>query len=263
MSSTNRGTSVHVLRKVALILDRLAEEGEVSAARLAELVGEPRSTVYRLLTSMQALDYVTPGARRGTYRLGLALLRLGSAVAASFDVRQAALPQMKHVHEETGETVFLCVRRGHEAVCIERIEGLWVRSIALRLGGALPLHVGAAPRALLAAEPRELWEAYVAREERLVAWTENTPVTKRSLFAALDRVRETGIAISDEDVVLGMAAVGASIRDHQGAACAALSISGPRPTILGDRERESTVLIAAAAAEISRSLGYETRSVTG
>ena len=83
------------------------------------------------------------------------------------------------------------------------------------------------------------------------------PTTKRALFAALEEVRETGVAISDEDVVLGMAAVGASIRDHRGDVCAALSMSGPRPTILGDREAESVGLIAAAAAEISRALGYD------
>ena len=262
MTPPERGTSVHVLRKVALILDRLAEEGEVSAARLAELVDEPRSTVYRLLTSMQALDYVTPGTRRGTYRLGLALLRLGSSVAARFDVRQAALPVMERLHEATGETVFLCVRNGNEAVCIERIDGLWVRSMALRLGGSLPLHVGAAPRVLLAAEPREQWEAYAARAGGLQAWTENTPTTKRALIAALEETRECGVAVSDEDVVLGMAAVGAAIRDHRGDVCASLSMSGPRPTILGDREDESRELIASAAEDISRALGYATNQAT-
>jgi DNA-binding IclR family transcriptional regulator len=263
VSADDRGSSVLVLRKVALILDRLAEEGEVSAARLADLTGEPRSTVYRLLTSMQALEYVEPGSRRGTYRLGLALLRLGSAVVSRFDERQAALPVMERVHEETGETVFLCIRRGHSAVCIERIDGRWVRSMALRLGGELPLHVGAAPRALLAAEPRELWEAYVEQEGELVAFTERTPTSRRALFRALETVRETGVAISDEDVVLGIAAVGATIRDHRGAVCAAISMSGPRPTILGDREAQSVELIAGAAAEISRALGHDQARVTG
>jgi DNA-binding IclR family transcriptional regulator len=263
MTAIERGNSVLVLRKVALILDRLAEEGEISAARLADLTGEPRSTVYRLLTSMQALEYVEPGTRRGTYRLGLALLRLGTAVVSRFDERQAALPVMERVHEETGETVFLCIRRGHEAVCIERIDGRWVRSMALRLGGALPLHVGAAPRALLAAEPRELWEAYVQQEGGLVAFTKRTPTSKRTLFRALESVRETGVSISDEDVVLGMAAVGAAIRDHRGAVCAALSISGPRPTILGEREARSVALIAEATAQISQALGHDRARATG
>lgn len=263
VSTTERGISVDVLRKVALILDRLAEGGEVSAARVADLIDEPRSTVYRLLTSMQALDYVEPGSQRATYRLGLGLLRLGSAVVTRFDEREAALPVMERVHQTTGETVFLCIRRGWEAVCIERIDGRWVQSMALRLGGALPLHVGAAPRALLAAEPCAFWEEYLAREDGLVAFTEHTPTSRGSLVRALEDVCESGVAISDEDVVLGMAAVGAAIQDHRSRVCAALSMSGPRPTILGERKTESVLLIASAAAEISRALGYVETRATG
>jgi DNA-binding IclR family transcriptional regulator len=253
--SVDRGNSVQVLGKVALILDALVEEHEVTASRLADLVGEPRSTIYRLLASLQALDMVEPGSRRGTYRLGLKLLRLGSAVVARFDERQAALPVMERVHEETEETVFLCVRRGFEAVCIERIDGLWVQSMALKLGGSLPLHVGAAPRVLLAYEPREVWEEYVAQGE-LAAFTEHTPVTRSALFRELEAVRRTGVSISDEDVTLGMAAVGAPIFNYQGRVCAALSMSGPKPTILGANVESSIALIADAALQVSRSLGF-------
>ena len=57
-----RGNSIQVLGKAALLLDRLAEEDEVGAARLAELIGEPRSTVYRLLANLQQLELVEPGA---------------------------------------------------------------------------------------------------------------------------------------------------------------------------------------------------------
>jgi DNA-binding IclR family transcriptional regulator len=252
-----RPGSVQVLGKVSLLLDRLAEDGELSAARLADLIGEPRSTVYRLLASLQELDMVEPGARRGTYRLGLRLLRLGTAVVARFDERQAALPVMERIHEETGETVYLCIRRGYDAVCIERIDGRWVQSLALRLGGSLPLHVGAAPRVLLAFEPRELWEAYAGQGE-LEEWTPSTPTTRKALFAELEKVRRTGCSVSDEDVTPGIAAVGAPIFDHRGKLCAALSMSGPRPTVLGENERATCELIVRGAAEISRAMGHDT-----
>jgi DNA-binding IclR family transcriptional regulator len=251
----DRGNSVQVLGKASLILDALAEEQELSASRLADLIGEPRSTVHRLLSSLQALEMVEPGTRRGTYRLGLKLLRLGSAVVARFDERQAALPVMERLHEETEETIFLCIRRGDEAVCIERIDGRWVQSMALRLGGSFPLHVGAGPRALLAFEPRELWEEYAGRG-KLEQFTERTPATRAALFRLLEATRESGCSISDEDVVLGIAAVGAPIFDHRGNVCAAVSMSGPRPTILGESERDSRRLIVDAAAAISRALGH-------
>jgi DNA-binding IclR family transcriptional regulator len=256
----SRGNSVQVLGKVSEILDALAEVGEASAAELAQLLGEPRSTIYRLLSSMQTLELVEPGSRRGSYRLGLRLLRLGSTVVARFDERQAALPVMERLHDETEETIFLCIRRGREAVCIERIDGRWVQSMALRLGGALPLHAGAAPRVLLAHEPRPVWEAYVENGE-LRAFTPSTPVTRSALFRALDEVRETGSSISDEDVVVGIAAVGAPIFDHRAEVCAAISMSGPRAKILGENREASVRLIVEAGAEISRTLGFASASV--
>ena len=254
-STRDRQASVQVLCKASQLLDRLAEDGELPVARLAELVGEPRSTVHRLVGSLQELDLVEPGSRRGTYRLGLRLLRLGSAVVARFDERRAAIPVMEHLHRQTEETVYLCIRRGYDAVCIERIDGRWVRSMALRLGGALPLHVGAAPRALLAYEPREFWEEYVAREE-LAEWTPSTPTDPMQLFALLEEIRRTGRSISDEDVTLGMAAVGAPIFGHRGTVCAALSLSGPKPAILGASGPSTCELVVEGAAEISRALGY-------
>ena len=258
--------SVLVLAKAAALLDRLAEDGEASAGRLAELVGEPRSTVYRLLASLQSLDLVEPGSRRGTYRLGLALLRLGSAVVSRFDERQAALPVMERIHEQTGETVFLCVRRRREAVCIERLDGRRVQSLALRLGGSLPLHAGAAPRILLAYEPRELWEEYVAASP-LEPLTPNTPTSREELFQRLGEVRETGVSVSDEDVTLGIAALGAPIFDWRGRLRAALSISGVRPAILGESAESMQRLVVEGAREVSRALGHaptrETAGVAG
>jgi len=245
------------LEKAALLLDCLEESKgvELSVAELADMTGEPRSTVYRLLRTLRELGWVEAGATRGTFRLGLKLFRLGGAVMRRFDVRQAALPVMEHVHTETGETVFLCVRRGFEAVCIERIEGNRVQSLALRLGGALPLHVGAAPQALLAFATSEFRNQY-AHTAEFVSYTEHTITASERLEEALEAVRNTGYAISDEDVTPGIAAVGAPVFDHTGKVKAALSISGVVPTILGDRAERVIKLIVDGAKETSLALGY-------
>ncbi len=247
--------SVQVVVKVGALLDRLATGGEASASELSDQMGEPRSTVYRLLATLQQLEMVEPGVNRGTYRLGLAHLRLGAAVAAGFDERAAALPVLERLHAATGETVFLCVRRGNEAVCIERLDGERVQSLALRLGGSLPLHVGAAPKALLAFESREQWQDYVAAG-KLEAFTPATPVAAAALFADLTEIRNRGYSVSDEDVTEGIAALGAPIFDHRGAVCAALSISGVRSAILGDDAADLRESIVEGARDISRTLGY-------
>src|SRR4051812_9736206 len=179
-AETNGTGSVAVLAKAMAIIDRIADEGAATPARLAELTGEPRSSVYRLLASLQQLELVEPGPRRGTFVLGLKLFRLGRTVVSRFDERQAALPVMERIHDELGETTFLCVRRGYNAVCIERIDGTRVTLLALSLGGSLPLHAGGASRALLAFEPEEFWRDYLEHHE-LEALTPQTPATRAAL----------------------------------------------------------------------------------
>jgi DNA-binding IclR family transcriptional regulator len=247
--------SVQVVAKAAAILDALAERRQASPSELAEHLGEPRSSIYRLLASLQQLDLIEPGNKRGTYRLGVKLLRLGSAVQDRLDIRSAALPVMERIHDETGETLFLCVRRGDDAVCVERLDGRRVTSLALRLGGALPLHAGAAPRVLLAFEPRSRWHEYLARP--LESFNTKTPVGADELLPALEAIRRDRLSVSDEDVTPGIAALGAPVFDHHGDVVGALSISGVREAILGEesapRIRE---LIANGAVEVSRGLGF-------
>src|SRR6478735_7810684 len=243
MPAADRNGSLGVIGKATSLLDRLAADGEASAAQLSDALGEPRTTVYRLIRALERAGFVEPAGPAGRYRLGLKLFRLGGAVVARFDERQAALPHMEALHATTGETVFLCVRRDLEAVCIERIEGSRAVSLALTLGGVLPLHAGAAPRVLLA-------------ERRLSTLAPPLPARAGDLFDELEAVRRTGFAISDEDVTVGIAAIGAPVRNHQGAVTAALSISGVRPAILGANRVRMTALVVDAAAAVSASLGF-------
>src|SRR4051812_12413535 len=251
---TNGTGSVAVLGKAMALLDRIADESEATPARLAELTGEPRSTVYRLLATLQQLELVEPGPRRGTVVLGIKLFRLGRAVVSRFDERQAALPVMQRLRDELGETTFLCVRRDYDAVCIERLDGTRVAVLALSVGGSLPLHAGGVSRALLAFEPETFWDEYLEHHQ-LEAFTRETPATRAALFDELRATRARGYSISDEDVPRGIAARGAPIFDHTEAVRAALSVGGMREHLFANRDR-AIELVRDAAAEISRALGY-------
>jgi DNA-binding IclR family transcriptional regulator len=247
---------VKVLGKAAKLLKLLADNPGATVPALAVLLAEPRPTVYRLVQDLALLDYVEEGPRPGTYRLGLELFRLGSLVALRFDAREAAAPVMNEIHKALEETVYLVIRRGHEAVCIERVEGLRISAMALQLGGSLPLHLGAGPRALLAYQPRKFWDGYFAAVN-LDPLTPRTPTTKTGNVALLEKARYDGYTISDEDVTVGIASVGAPIFDHTGQVHAAISVGGLRAAVLGDGEGEHAVqLVTEGAAEISRKMGY-------
>jgi DNA-binding IclR family transcriptional regulator len=244
---------IRVLQKSAAIMNSLAVRTEMTPAEIAEEVDEPRSSVYRLLSSLRELGFVDAGNREGTVRLGIKLLRLGGAVAAGFNERTAALPVMEELARRTGETVFLCVRHGWNAVCIERIEGEMVQSLALKLGGSMPLHLGGAPPVLLAFEDSSVWDEYIETQD-LVGYTQNSVTNPDELRKSLNHVKKRGYAVSDEDITLGIAAVGAPIFDYTGRVRAAVSISGTRPLILGDVAQTSGMVVDAAR-QITRALG--------
>jgi DNA-binding IclR family transcriptional regulator len=247
--------TVNVLDKAFELIDELAAVGDQSAAELAKRLDEPRSTVYRLLASLRRHGMVETGPTRGSFRLGLELVRLGGIVVSRFDDRTAALPVLERIHAETGETVFLCVRSGDRAVCIERIDGLHVQSLALRLGGSLPLHAGAASRALLAFGDRGDWERYIDTEPESL--TPSTPVERSDLLTILSKTRKQGYAISDGDVTVGIAALGAPIFDHTDKVVASLSMSGLRESILGKTVlRNNRQLVIDGASEVSLALGH-------
>src|SRR3954462_10553323 len=82
--AASRDSPVAVLAKAGALLDCLAD-GELTPAELTVRMGEPRSSVYRLIASLSELELIDAGTRRGTYRLGLKLLRLGGVGLGGFD----------------------------------------------------------------------------------------------------------------------------------------------------------------------------------
>lgn len=247
---------VEIIAKIDAIVTTLAAEGELSVAEIVERVGEPLSSTYRLLSNLLETGLVSTGSKRGLYRPGLFLMRIGSEVEDRTDIRERALPALRDLRAETGQTVYLCVRDRLRAVCIERLDGGDVRSMALRLGASLSLTVGGAPTALLAYLPRSEYESV---RDASVAAAESDggrhdPAEIDDLVAA---VRDRGLSVSDGDVTPGVGAVGAPVFNHRGEIAAAISVSGIRAHIVGDDVAE---LVQAAtrrcAAQISTALGW-------
>ena len=250
--------SVKVLGKAGRLLTELGERSDLTVRELSLRLGEPRPTVHRILQGLAALGYVEAGSKGGTYRLGFELFRLGSAAVRGIDVRDAAAPVLQDIHAELEETVYLTIQRGHDAVCIDRIEGLHIRSMFLQLGGAMPLHLGAGPRALLANLPRAYWEEYLDAVP-LTPLTPASPTRREEVLELLDEALRDGHALSDEDVTMGIASVGAPIFGATGKVIAAVSVGGLSALILGPERRDLVIeLVTGGARRISEAMGYRT-----
>jgi len=250
-------SGLELISKAGAVLDILEEQGEASATDLAAELREPVSSIYRLLQSLTTTGWVDRGSRRGVYRLGLTLMTIGGLVEDHVDIREASLPALRELIGATGFTSFLCVRRGLRAVCLERIEGSAVQSLAMLLGGSLPLYAGAAPRALLAFLPKGE-QAAIVKDIGPQSSADPPRPADEQIWADLARIREAGYSVSDADVTPGVASLGAPVFNHRGEVQGALSISGLRGQVLRQSTLTNTTeLLLRAARSASAALGWE------
>jgi DNA-binding IclR family transcriptional regulator len=164
--------------------------------------------------------------------------------------------------ERTGETAFLMIRDGLHALCIERVEGEHVQSLALKLGGTLPLHLGAGPRVLLAFAPAEVQRQYLAQEP-LRAFTLKTIHDPEALRADIAGIQSTGYALSYEDVTIGVAAIGVPLFNHKSEVVGALSLSGITPRWTESHIAEMLVELRSVGVQISSRMGWRSDGTGG
>lgn len=246
---------VRVIEKAGALMEALAYRGPQTVVQLAETTGEPRTTIYRLLATLQEMGWVEETTKRGRYALGLTLMQLGRAAVEHGIEQRLAAPVLRALRTETGLTVYLHVLRGLRAVCVERIDGRDLLSFGLQFGGSLPLHAGAGARVLLAFGGEALhqrWREHVQeRGGEAEAFTQRTPRRLADIEALVHKVRSHGFAVSSEDNTIGIAAIGAPIWGPDGRCLAAVSIAGSPEEILNkDRQPGLVESVRRAAQQI-------------
>ena len=247
---------IEILDKANALIKALVIGGELTVKELAKRVGEPVSSTYRLVSNMTQLGWVATGSKRGLYRLGLVFMRIGAKVEATFDLREQALPYLRHLMTETGDTARLIVRRDLRGVGIDRAEGRDVRLLTVGVGDSLPLVFGGAPRVLLAFLPQLEYERIIDRC-LAVAAVEIAPHSRREADATTEEIRRTGIAMIDSDVTPGVASVAAPVFDHRDEVVGALAVSGLRERIVGEKRRKKVVgSLRRSAQDLSIRLGW-------
>lgn len=243
--SVKGGGSVRSVERAIELLFRLAAHEE--GAGLQDLAGEvgcSKSTVHRLLATLQALGVAEQDAASRQYRLGPRMRELN---AAGGDLRRSALPVMRQLRDETQETVTLHVLEGDSHVVIEQVESSHEIRRILPLGQAVPLLTGATARAMLAFLPTDRMHEILTRT--------HTSVEDGPALEELATVRAQGYAISPGERLEGGTAMSAPVLDPSGALRAALSVSGPKFRFTLARANRCAPALVAAAARLSQALG--------
>lgn len=245
-----------VSRAVAILDQFSLERPELSFTEISSGVGLTKSTTHRLLGALQHEEMIEfdPGSRR--YRLGLRVFRLGSIVSKTMELATCSDSLLEDLAEQTGETAYVVVADGDEALCIRRFDARSeLRVLFLEVGKRQPFNCGAAPRVLLAHCPESRWDEIVTRRVR--AMTAHSLVAREALERDRREIRDNGYAVSREDVTLHACAVGAPAYDHTGKVVAAVSLSGIEQRYTAERLPRLIEAIVAAGEELSHRLGYQ------
>jgi DNA-binding IclR family transcriptional regulator len=247
------------IRRAVAVLEAFGDDRPVwGVSELAEAVGLNRTTVYRLLTALENVEYVTRDPATDTYRLGSGLIALGGRAQRANPVRELARPELAALAAQTGETATLEFLSGHEVIIIDEIPGEYVTSGSQHVGSRWPVYATSTGKAILAHLPPEEQESLLATPLR--ALTSQTMADATRLRACLAEVRRDGYAVAGEELEVGFVAVGAPLRDAEGRPIAAISLGGVSARLTAARVPEIGRLVRATAGRISHQLGYREKA---
>ncbi|WP_413365856.1 IclR family transcriptional regulator [Lysinibacillus sp. 3P01SB] len=236
------------------ILNLFINYSELSFQEIITLSGMPKTSVYRMLATLEEMGFLEKGSD-AKYRLGLLFLKFGHLVSSRLDIRKVAYPFMNALHQDTEEAINLIIREGYEAIYIEKIDTYQKVRLYTAIGRRSPLYAGACPRAILSFLPDEEINAYLDAVE-LKPIANGTVTSKDKLYEMIQQARAEGCTVSHSELENHTSAVAAPIYNNVGEVVAGLSIAGIEANYVGEKMEILKEKVKAATFEISRQLGY-------
>ena len=229
---------VQVIARAADILRTLKGHSQgLSLAQIAKEVGLARSTVHRIVSALEAEQFVTSASPNGRIRLGLGLAPLAAWVNS--ELRYQLHPFLESLSKEVDEPVALAVLDQNDVFFVDQVAVPHRLQAASAIGATFPLHCTANGKALLAELPIEQVERLVP--ESLQIFTARTITTREHLLEELKCIRIEHLAYDKEEHTEGICAVGATIRDAMGS-LAAITIPVPSIRFYDNQQRFSSAL---------------------
>lgn len=253
----NNGGLIKSLNRGLRLLEILSEQSsEISNKELSEQIDMHPSTVYRLLNTLRARNYVTRNPQTKGYRLGVNIIHLGEAAKRGVDLVGQAHHAMTELADSSGLNVCLSVLAQDRCVLVHQAISSVHNPAPLKLGSQTHLYTSASGKCLLAFSPPDFIEQYLSRE-KLKRHTSNTITDPEILRRKLEEIRSNGYATDDEEVWIGVQCIAAPIWDYAEKLVAVVNVVGSTSNqILGERFSELKNQVCATANKISFELGY-------
>ncbi|MCX8022831.1 MAG: IclR family transcriptional regulator [Syntrophorhabdaceae bacterium] len=252
--------NIKVIEKVISILDLYTfKENSFSFAEIKKKTGLPKTTLFRILKSLEKAGLLRYDEIQNKYSLGLRLFELGGIVYSSLSIRKAAARYMDALSSSLKATILLGVIKDDHLLYIDKREGDSIIRVTSHSGLKRPPYYGMLGMTLVAymddEERRRLFKLFPPTKI-----TEKTVTDIEEILKRLDETRRCGYYIEVDEIIEGLTGIGVPIVDFSGKVVAAIGATQP-----GFQIKEGSVVkiideLKEAAQAISKELGYNSRN---
>ena len=214
----------------------------------------PKTTIYRLLYSLEKLGYLEKGSREGEYRLGQRYFDLIEGRMSDRRLKLSARKSMEELSARVHETVNLGVLENDEVLILDVVDGSNPIRWQSSPGERCLLHSTALGKAIAAFLPELLLKGVLERKG-MIPLTPHTITEREDLYRELRSIRQDFVAVDDEETAVGALCFATPVFDSKSAVKGALSVSGPKIRLLKQSAKVKAE-VREAAMKISRNLGY-------
>lgn len=196
----------------------------ISAPEIARELDLPRTTVFRILHTLMAMNFVCKDSDERHFRLGPAVLGAGFAFISSLDYVEVAQPILQKLRDATGWSAHMAIRDGTDIVYVARYAAHATVRSSVNIGSRLPVHATVMGRALSwDMDADDLHRLFGS--ENLQKYTEQTPSNVTALATLLAEDRARGYAFSQSFFERGVSSVAVPVRDAAGHVAASINVT--------------------------------------
>lgn len=245
-----------VLRATQILESFSFEKPTYTNSELSKRLGVNKSTITRLLYSLEKASFLQRDVKTNEYRLTHRLFRIGSVYINQVSLHREAMPLLSELASSCRETVHLAILDNFEVFYLDKVESSLSIGMMSRVGNKSPAFCTGVGKVMLAHLGDGDLEVFF-RSHGLTRYTSNTITDPAELKSHLRRAKENGYAIDDAEHEAEVNCVAAPVRDKSARVIAGISISGPVFRMTRERiEKELVAAVKETASMISKRLGY-------
>ncbi len=249
-------TNRSIVKAVSILQCFTLREQELNASEIARKLKIPRTTGFRILTTLSEAGMLLRNEKTGNYSVGPALYAMGSLYLETTDIFKAADPVIKTLNELTEEVICVAIFDRGDVVLTMIEQARYYFRFERRVGSIITSYASSIGGALLS-ELTEVELDNLIPEEKLRPITKKTIATKTELKRKLEQTRKTGVSFDSEGSYEGIEGIASVIRSASDKAVAATCFSVPVFRLNQAKREKLGTLIKGGAGLISYRLGYQ------